>query len=397
MTSTSRRHCLLVAGARTMKALRSAGLACGIVVLAAPCADAQQPAASAPDRWWERITFSGDLRGRYEGFYQDGLPARHRERVRLRVSLAAKLTDEVVAGVRLASGVQNDVASTNQSLGDFLTRKAINIDQAFIAYSAKAVPGLTVGGGKYPFMVNRTQMTWDDDINWEGTYEQFERKLGTATVKLVAVQSPILQVTAAEDSFLFAHYGQAGWKVGSHSVSLAVGDYLFTSPDRIAVGLATGAVNSNNTNLLRRNTAGTVVGFASGFHLLDFIAQATLATRYRDYPVTLLVDRVTNLRSVTDEDTGWWIVGGVGSASRVGTGAITYTFANVEQDAVVSAFTFSDMPGTEIRAHMLGVSYMALPRLNVDVTGIFSRRLEVPAGTDNAVLTRLQVDARVRF
>jgi hypothetical protein len=72
--------------------------------------------------------------------------------------------------------------------------------------------------------------------------------------------------------------------------------------------------------------------------------------------------------------------------------------ARVERDAVVSAFNFSDMvPSTNVSAHMAAFSVMPINRLNLDATAILTRRLEVPAGSDNPLLKRIQIDARISF
>jgi hypothetical protein len=40
---------------------------------------------------------------------------------------------------------------------------------------------------------------------------------------------------------------------------------------------------------------------------------------------------------------------------------------------------------------------MPINRLNLDATAILTRRLEVPAGSDNPLLKRIQIDARISF
>src|SRR5688572_12387819 len=94
---------------------------------------AQPAAAEAPKPWWERLTFYGDLRVRYEGFVQEDTESRHRGRFRLRFGVRTPIAEGVDFNLRLASGDAADVNSTNQTLTDFLNRKPINIDQVSIA------------------------------------------------------------------------------------------------------------------------------------------------------------------------------------------------------------------------------------------------------------------------
>jgi hypothetical protein len=368
-----------------------------LLLLAAAPANAQTPQSgeSRERPWWERITFSGDFRGRYEGFFQDDEEARHRERFRLRVGVRADVTDEVRFTLRLASGETSDLTSTNTSFSDFLARKPIQIDQAIVTYAPKGVKGLTVGYGKYGYPITRTQLTWDDDINWEGTYERYDRRVGGVELRLAAVQSPLNEVSADEDAYLFAWSAQAGFVPAGHSVRLSVTDYHFLDEDQIARAVVARGLRNPVTNRLERTSAGAVIGYASEFNLVDVIVQADLETGRRAYPVTLLADLVTNTGAANgSEDTGVWLVAGYGRAAEPKTYAVIYTFARIERDAVVSTFNFSDIPHTNSRVHMVGLSYMPVRRVNLDATAIFSNVLD---GPPEPWLTRLQVDARFTF
>ena len=242
-------------------------------------------------------------------------------------------------------------------------------------------------------------MVWDDDVNWEGAYQQVSWTLAPVTLRLVGVQSPINEVGAGEDAFLFGEYLQAGFTLGGHAVQLSVADYAFRNPDQIAVALEQRtAIRTPSTNALRHDSAGRVIGYASGFHLVDVIGQVTLDTGRPQYPVIALADLVVNTRAAGDDDTGYWLAGTYGRAAQPGTFAATYTFARVERDAVVSAYNFSDMgPPTNVVMNMATFSYMPRRRVNLDVIAILTRLLDPPAGATNALLTRIQIDARVAF
>jgi hypothetical protein len=178
-----------------------------------------------------------------------------------------------------------------------------------------------------------------------------------------------------------------------------VADYAFQNPDQLAVALAErDVIRTQQTNAVRRDEDGNVVGYASGFNLIDTIAQATFNTGRADYPLTALADIVINTRAVDNEDTGVWLTSSYGRAASVNTYAVSYTFARVERDAVVSAYNFSDMgPATNVIMNMATFSYMPKNRLNIDMTALFTRLLDAPAGAANPMLTRIQVDARVTF
>ena len=361
-----------------------------------PPPPAQDP---APKPWWERLTFYGDFRARYEGFFQDGAESRHRERFRFRLGVRTTVTEGLDFNLRIASGEAADVASTNQSLTDFLNRKPVNIDQVSVAYTPTSFKHLTLGFGKYAYPVTRTQMVWDDDVNWEGTYESLTLPTtGPVSVRVVGVQSPLNEVGAGEDAFMFGEYAQASFKTGPHTVQLSIADYAFTNPDQLAVALDQRAViRSQNTNALRRE-GGRVVGFQSGFNLVDAIGQVTFQTKRPQYPITALADFVVNTKAVDGQDSGIWIVGSYGRAATPKTYSASYTFARVERDAVLSAYNYSDMgPATNVLMNLGTVSYMPRNRVNLDLIAIFTRLLDAPSGVANPWLTRLQVDARVSF
>lgn len=365
-------------------------------VFAQTASQPAQPAQPAAKPWWERLTFSGDFRARYEGFFQDERENRHRERFRLRIGLRTNITDEIGFGLRLASGEATDVTSTNQSFEDFLGRKPINIDQVFLTYSPKAVKGLTLGYGKYGYPMMRTQMVWDDDTNWEGSYEQYSTTVGPATVRLAAAQSPLDEVSGGEDPYLFAEQLQVGFTVEGHQLQASVSSYAFRDEDQVARGVAAGQLRQN-TNLVERNAAGAIIGYVSSFHVVDVIGQATVATGAAQYPVSLLAEWATNTRAATADDVAILLLAGVGRATAPRTWAVSYYFTRVEQESVLSAFTFSDLLNSNYRAHVVSASYMPVARLNLDVTGYWSRRLLRVSSEPDARLFRVQVDGRITF
>lgn len=364
-----------------------------------PAAPTQPAAADAPKPWFERLTFYGDFRSRFEGFYQDDAETRQRGRFRLRFGVRAPLADGLDFNLRLASGDAADVTSTNQSLTDFWNRKPLNIDQAALTFTPPEFRPLTLGVGKFAYPVTRTQMVWDDDVNWEGAYQQLSWTNAPVSWRLVAVQSPLNEVGAGADAFMFGEYLQANFRAGAHAVQLSIADYAFSHPDQIAVALDRRTeIRTQQTNALRRDAAGRIVGYASGFNLVDALAQVTFDTGRSAYPLITLANAVVNTRAAGDEDAGLWLNAAYGRAAAVKTYALAYTFARIERDAVVSAFNFSDMgPATNVVMNMASLSYMPINRLNLDVTTIFTRQLRTSPGSPNPWLTRLQVDARVAF
>lgn len=157
------------------------------------------------------LTFSGDIRMRYESFYgllnstaNDSNPAilgnllttRQRFRVRARLAIRGQISKEFDWGLRLATGSFADSVSTNQTLTDFYNRKPFGLDQAFITWAPGRVPGLRLQAGKFDVPWVRTELTIDNDLQPEGFNETYSRSFKGSAFKnltLVAWQLPFLE------------------------------------------------------------------------------------------------------------------------------------------------------------------------------------------------------------
>jgi hypothetical protein len=161
------------------------------------------------------LSFSGDMRLRYESFYGllnssanadnpailgNPLTTRQRFRLRARLLIQGQINKEINWGLRLATGSFADNISTNQTLTDFYNRKPFGIDQAYINWSPERVPGLRLQGGKFEVPWVRTEMTIDNDLQPEGFNETYSRGFKNSTLKnltLVAWQLPMLERNSA--------------------------------------------------------------------------------------------------------------------------------------------------------------------------------------------------------
>ncbi len=371
------------------------GVAC---IGALPAVGFAQSADPAPQPWYERIQFGGDFRSRYEGFYQDGQTTRHRGRLRLRLRIDSDVNDDTHLQIQIASGDDGTPVSTNQTLTSFFRPKPFNLDRANIAYNPSGASALTLGAGKFGFPVTRTQMTWDDDLNWEGAYEQVAWRAGDAVdIKLVAIQTTVNEVSLDENSQMFVAYGEIGVAAGHHTLQFSMADYGFTNVDQVAVGRAVGPLRSLLTNGVELGPDGSVIGLVSDFNLVDVIVEAELATGRDGYPVRLLADVVRNTRAASDRDTGMWFEAEYGGSRAAGSYTLGYTYGRIEQDAVLSPFMFSDIPGSNLQLHLLNVAYVPLPNLTLDLTLHITKSLDVDPGTNRAWLTRPHLAAIVRF
>jgi hypothetical protein len=164
---------------------------------------------------------------------------------------------------------------------------------------------------------------------------------------------------------------------------------------------------------------------SSGYNLVNMLARLDLKYSQR-WPVTLLFNFVTNTQAHgvvtagpggTDlilpnhENHGYWAEAQVGKAKARGDLAFAYTFMQIEKDAVLTPFNFSDITQqSDVRAHRFQFGYTALavekdPRVLFAVTGIITERLNglfgpfiaTPPSSLNRATTRLQFDTILRF
>ena len=157
------------------------------------------------------LTFSGDLRMRYESFYGllnssangenpailgNPLTTRQGFRLRARFAVRGQISKEFDWGIRLATGSYSNAVSTNQTFTDFFNRKAFGLDQAYIGWTPTRVPGLRVQAGKFDIPWVRTELTLDNDVQLEGFNETYSRGFKGSTFKnltFVAWQLPFVE------------------------------------------------------------------------------------------------------------------------------------------------------------------------------------------------------------
>lgn len=286
------------------------------------------------------ISFSGDIRLRGEPFF--GGPSnesleRMRARVRARFNAFANLGEQFHAGITLSSGDINDPTSTNQTLTGFYTRKAVALDQAFVDFTPKEFKALTLVGGKFRYPWYNTELTWDKDLNPEGTAETLAFNLESPVLKRIAFigfQLPFAELagTSASDQRITQAitYGgqlQTTWRLGSRAtLSAYTGYYDYRGADSIALALARASSKNPQTPLsgllpltsgnpvqdsIYTTTATNIVTvggttyptgvttitnaqFASKFGLFDNIARLDIDTGHAKVPISFIGDYVQN-------------------------------------------------------------------------------------------------------
>ncbi len=382
-----------------------------------------------------RFRFTGDVRVRYENFFQGEFvgaidpvsgavlanpPPRHRPQLRLRFGVEGKLGEDFYGGIALAAGAVvngnpslTNPISTNETLTSFFERKTAGFDRGWITYQPQAHKWLQLTGGKFAYTWARTVMTFDNDLNPEGFSEKASFNLKHPVLRNFNFTS--MQLFFNESSGGFDSFA-AGAQVGGR---LQVGKRVAITPsyallnwrnaDSIAqnaspLGGAARIINANAlTNATRNCGAGGQAGcrvtsgtatreFVSRFLYSDFIVDTSITTPSARWPVRVLAEYLQNLNAenadplaVGKQDNAYWLEVNVGQTRNVNDLQFGYIFTHVEQDALISQFSESDMRApTNVLQHRLTAAWRVSPNLVANYTFWIGRTLN--CSLQNAVL-----------
>ncbi len=181
---------------------------------------------------------------------------------------------------------------------------------------------------------------------------------------------------------------------------------------------------AGNGNLGLTNASNNAVNrdgrLSSGYNLVDLLGKVELK-QSKHYPVTLLANFVINTQVhdvvvagpggenqlvPNNENKGFWGEIQVGTTKARGDKQFGYTFFQIEKDAVLTPFNFSDVTQqSDARYHRFSFSYAADARITLQATGIVTQRLHnllgpftfTPPGSLNRSTFRLQLDTILKF
>jgi hypothetical protein len=342
-----------------------------------------------------RFRFSGDVRVRFENYTQDGTQDRNRARIRVRLGLEGQLNQDFLGGVALATGSQGDPTTTNETLTNAFDRKTIALDKGFITYNPVAHNWLSLTGGKFPYLWQRTPVTGDVDVNPEG----FDQKLSFDThgfVKNFTVQAFELlygESSSSQDSYTLGGQASAKFEAGPWSATASFLTEHWNRPDALLQesAFAVGATTTGSTTAGSFPVPGEGPGcatngtlskfppcafaangmtnsvyfdatgkphFYSGFDYADFILNNVFKTGSSRFPVNLLLEFEDNLDAAAhplSAATGNPVLTNLGSQNKEYGGDLSvgqtknkndfqigYSWYRQEQDSVLASIAESD-------------------------------------------------------
>lgn len=358
----------------------------------------EQLAKEVVPKWVQGMTLSGDLRLRHESFKRDPSTSapeyRHRQRVRLRLGLKSKVSDQIEAGVRLATGTNLDPVSAMQSFQDTFDKKDLFVDLAYLKFTTagtfmETLP-LTVWGGKFENPFYSTSLVWDGDLTPEGTAVSVTPKLGPADLFFTGGVFPVDEIsTNGGDPTLYGAQAGATWSVANNlNVKGALAYYDYANLENGIDVFTNSAFGNSGT------AASNVYRPANGLDFNELNLLGEVNSQVFGRPLKLYADYVKNT-AIADNDEGWALGFKVGKADQPLAWEAGYFYQRLEPDAVLGLFTDSDFGdgGTNRSGH---VYYATVGTLKNSTLGFKWFVTEEITGSDAAV-DRFQVDWLTKF
>lgn len=336
-------------------------------------------------KWAEKIKLSGDFRYRQDTIDSQsngkGQPGTNRNQIRARLGIDAKVNDEWDLGFRLASGAGAPY-STNQTLENGFSGKAIWLDLAYFNWHPNAVAHLNVYGGKMPlpfYRAGNNQLIWDDDVNPEGIAAKYVIPLkGSNNLYINGGGFWLKSVSGAAG-------GAALWAIQSYlKHDFENKDYLLGGLSFYAFGdirgqnglynsSGTGASTYGNTMNGNGSTA-TPYTYTMNYDVLEAFGE--YGFQIADKPASIYGSFVENTSATTSDDTGWLIGTTFNKAKDPRSWELGYNYRDVQKDAVVGVLTDSDFigGGTNGKGHMFCGKYQFTKNIQGVLTYFLSQK-----------------------
>jgi hypothetical protein len=398
-----------------------------------------------------RFRLSGDIRVRGESFMQSyaGCTAcfdRWRPRIRARFGFEGKLNEDFVGGLYFASGtVSNgnptftDPISTNETLTSFFERKAIGLDRAYVTYQPQNLKWLQITGGKFAATWQKTSLTFDNDLNPEGFTMKLSKNFSHALLKNITVQPMVLffnEVGAGTDSNAVGGQFLTRWQLGqyvtvtpsymvlnwngSDAIAQAANPVTLPQPNTPATGAPLPTPVAQNPRIINASnlTNATVVigtgtaqrrGFVSDFMYSDFVLNLAIKTPWARFPWAIQGEYEDNLRARNSQGSMYMFETSLGQTRNKNDFQFGYSFARIEQDALISQFVESDYRApTNVVQHRTFLNWALNPNTTASYTLFVGRTLDrtlqnavvapgLPAGLQDPWLKRMQFDIVYKF
>lgn len=348
------------------------------------------------------LKVSGDFRLRFESTSKQQptdtpgvLDPRYREVVRFRASATSQINDMVTFGARLATGSADDPNTADVTLGDFVNDLGVSLDEVFLNFKYQ---GLAISGGKISNPFLKTDLVWDGDVNPQGVAASYTVPgNGKISPKFVGMYSVIDEQTVNPDSYMWGGQVQLGIHSNSDwGLTLAGGFYDYTI--KSLANADAGDTRSNFLTTVTTSTQSAVDAYLSDFNLFDAIAIVEYRGLGERTPIRFIGDFVKNTGANVDEDKGFMLDLFVGQVSSKKDLRFRYGYSKLETDGVLAAFSNDNTTiPSNYQQHTVTAEYVVLDNTTLDLTWYYFRRNKVAADEENDFISRLRLNAIVKF
>ncbi len=331
--------------------------------------------------WASRIKFSGDFRDRLEYIDQRGRETRTRNRIRLRASATAQVTDDLEVGFRLASG-GDDPVSTNQTLDDAFSTKDIRLDLAYFSWDINDAFKLIGGKMKNPFhLPGKTPIMWDGDLNPEGWALGYKNGPWKATMAGFEVE----ERSSADDTQLLALQVTREFDLGENALIAGLGYYDYRDLQG-QLPLFDGDARGNTLDANGR--------IANDFNLIEALVEYRTSLAGR--PLLLYGNAIQN-RDADAEDSAFTLGFEYGKIKNAWDWKFGYAYLDIEADAVYALFNDSDFGAgdTDSKGHIFKGGLGLTKNTEMSLTWISSELNQ--SSSDPTDYDRLQLDLILKF
>lgn len=381
----------------------------GLAQVAAPVPVETPPPVAPPKTWADDIKLKGDLRYRYEQINDDSKVdsngdtiRRERDRIRARLGAEAKVNDATKAAIEFSTGA-TDPVSGNQTEGGGFDKEEMRLSLGYVEYNftGNEPNRLRAYAGKMknPFLTQPDDLVWDGDLTPEGLAAKGEYNLGPA--KLLGNAGYFWVQERAEKSDTKLYAGQGAAKIEfSPEVNLTLGASYYAYDNMEGYDVIDW--ENKNNSFGNSTTAGSVSGsttnkaYKTEFTPVVYFAQFEVWALGR--PLDFYVQELTNPEA-DDYEQGHMYGVSYGKVNLPKTWEVAYSYAELEKDATVGAFTDSDRwgGGTDGKGSKISAKYQLMKNLQAGCAYFFGDERKISDAAKTTDYDRLQIDLVANF
>lgn len=357
-------------------------------------------------------------------------------RIRFRFNMQAQVNNTTLVEARLTTGNTTNPVSTNQTLGNSNRHDSVVLDRVYMKYM-NLDKDFTFLGGRMPNPFLRTDLVWDDDLNFDGLAMrwvpsntrsfQLEPPMFHPFITLGAFPLKKIELSS-DDPWMYAAQIGFNWDLDDQSridFGIAYYDYknivgVKNTPNSTATNAtAPDSLQKGNTLYDILNDADPTTflyALAADYQLVDITFSWDFA-RFSPIHIIFSADYVKNIGYDSDEviartagstvavngtdlserNKGYMykFTAGWPQVSKINDWQASIAYKHLERDAVLDAYADSDflLGGTDARGYILSFSYGLAEETALSFRYMSADAIDgVPLGVDT-----FQLDLNLKF